>query len=215
MKDRPGTNAVAVISHALWTRRFGGDRRLIGRAILLDGKPATVVGVLPVRKPLPGPQQLGDLVRLHETIDVFRPKPRSPPTNALLAISITEGGAPAARIVGRGAAEPSWTRSNRPSRDRPRMTDGSACSSEPLHDSGSGTRVGPLVVLLAATPRALIVCVNLANLLLARHAGRRRDQAIRTALGAAARTLVAETLTRASSCWCGRRVRRRAAVARA
>ena len=46
-EDRPGFQHVAVISHELWTRRFGADRKLIGREILLNNEKYTVIGVLP------------------------------------------------------------------------------------------------------------------------------------------------------------------------
>ena len=67
------SNAVAVISQALWMRGFGGAPSAVGRTIQLDGEPVEIVGVLPAGAPLPGPQQLGDLVRLPRRLDVFRP----------------------------------------------------------------------------------------------------------------------------------------------
>src|SRR5262249_5573213 len=54
-EDHPGADGVAVISHALWLRRFGGDSTIVGRSVNLDGKPVTIVGVLPANAPLPGP----------------------------------------------------------------------------------------------------------------------------------------------------------------
>src|SRR6185436_15936895 len=72
-EDRVGFTAVAVIGHALWLRRFGGDPSVVGRTVLLDGVPVAIVGVLPADAPIPGPQQLGDLVRLPRVIDVYRP----------------------------------------------------------------------------------------------------------------------------------------------
>src|SRR5262249_5244936 len=72
-EDRAGADHVAVIGHQLWQRKFGADPAVVGRSITLDGKAVTVVGVLPAAAPVPGPQQLGDLVRLPPVIDVFRP----------------------------------------------------------------------------------------------------------------------------------------------
>jgi hypothetical protein len=46
-EDRPGKDHVAILSHALWETRFGSDRKIAGRTILLDGEPNTVIGVLP------------------------------------------------------------------------------------------------------------------------------------------------------------------------
>ena len=69
-EDRAGQNAVAIISHGLWMRRFGGDPAAIGQQVQLDGDLVEIVGILPARAPIPGPQQLGDLVRLPPAIDV-------------------------------------------------------------------------------------------------------------------------------------------------
>jgi putative ABC transport system permease protein len=77
-EDRPGANAVAVVSHALWMRRFGGDPGIVGRPVILDGAPVTIAGILPPRAPVPGPQQLGDLLRLPRSIDVYRPAAFTP-----------------------------------------------------------------------------------------------------------------------------------------
>ncbi len=45
-EDRPGVARLAVMSHGLWVRRFGGDPAIVGRAIVFDGEPYTVIGVL-------------------------------------------------------------------------------------------------------------------------------------------------------------------------
>ncbi|HXI28023.1 MAG TPA: ADOP family duplicated permease, partial [Vicinamibacterales bacterium] len=195
-EGRPGANAVAVISQTLWRRQFGGDRDVIGRAILLDGKPVTVVGVLPAGVPVPGQDQLGDLVRLPQAIDVFRPAAFTPAelassgdldygVVARLRPNVSAG----ALIAELDALEPAISRQTSDDGDK-------RVRVELLHDMLVRHARRPLVVLLAATAAVLlIVCVNLANLMLARHTGRRRDQAIRTALGASRRALVLETMT--------------------
>ena len=71
-EDREGGPAVVMIGEGLWRRRFASDSGAVGQSILLNGKP-TVVGVVPATAPLPGPDQLGSLVRLQPRADVFRP----------------------------------------------------------------------------------------------------------------------------------------------
>jgi putative ABC transport system permease protein len=190
-EDRRGANAVAILGHALWLRRFGGDRAIVGRAIVLDGTPVTVVGVLPARAPLPGPQQLGDLVRLPRAIEVYRPMALSP--EALRSPGDLNYG-----VVGRvrpgitAAALRAELDALAPAVSRQTGDDGrKRVLVQPLHQVVVRHARAPLTVLFSATVAVLlIVCVNLANLILARQAGRKREAAIRTALGAGRRTLV-------------------------
>ena len=79
-EDSVGQYAVTVISHALWMRRFGGNPSAIGQTVQLDRELVEIVGILPQGAPIPGPRQLGDLVRLPPAIDVFRPMAPSPET---------------------------------------------------------------------------------------------------------------------------------------
>ena len=195
MEERPGANAVAILGHALWLRRFGGDPSIIGRAITLDGTPVTVVGILAARTPLPGPQQLGDLVRLPKIVEIYRPI--ALPPDALRSPGDLNYGV-VARV--RPGVDASALRSEldalEPAVSRQTGDDGrKRVLVQPLQQVVARHARGPLTVLFAATVAVLIiVCVNLANLLLARHAGRRRDAAIRTALGAGRGTLIAEGL---------------------
>jgi len=124
-EDRAGAGRVAVIGYGLWQRKFGGDPSLVGRSVTLDGKPVTIVGVLPAAAPIPGPQQLGDLVRLPRTIDVFRPAAFSgdePRSSGDLDFGVIARLRPA---YVRTSCAPSSTRSNRPCRNRRATMDGS------------------------------------------------------------------------------------------
>jgi predicted permease len=195
-EDRPGGDAVAVISHELWIRTFGGDPSVIGRPVTLDGAPVIVVGVLPPQAPIPGQRQLGDLVRLPRAIDVFRPTAFTP--DELLSpgdldygviARVRPGTSPEALGSELDALAPAIAaRTNAPGPKRAVV--------QPLQALVVREARGPLALLLAATVAILlIVCVNLTNLLLARQAGRARDAAIRTALGAGRGRLIIEVLT--------------------
>ena len=194
-EDRPGTDGVAIISHGLWIRKFGGDPATIGRAVTLDGRQVTIIGVLPAYAPVPGPQQLGDLVRLPRAIDVFRPA-------AFTHDELRSSGDLDYGVIGRlrqgttlaairdelDALEPAISKETEDDGRKRTLV-------QPLQAMIVRNARGPLLVLLGATTAVLlIVCVNLTNLLLARHAARHRDAALRTALGAGRDRLIAESL---------------------
>jgi len=195
-EDRLGGAAVALISRALWTRKFGADPSIVGRAVTLDGAPVTIVGVLPARAAIPGPQQLGDLVRLPRAIDVFRPAAfsadelRSPGDLDYGVIARVRRGTVADALGAElDALEPEIAKLTGDEGHKQAVV-------QPLQALIVRDARAPLLLLLAATAAILlIVCVNLTNLLLARHAGRARDAAIRTALGAGRSRLVIESLT--------------------
>jgi predicted permease len=197
-EDRLGAAPVAVISHALWMRRFAGDPAVVGRTIRLDDEPVTIAGVLPARAPVPGPQHLGDLLRLAAAIDIYRPLVLSPEArrsrgdlNYGVVARMRDGVTPdalRAELDGMEAAISAQIGDD----GRKRVV------VRPLQQVVTRHARRPLTILFAATVGVLlIVCVNLANLLLARQAGRRRDAAIRTALGAARATLIADAMTEA------------------
>ena len=194
-EGRPGEDGVAIISHALWIRKFGGDPATVGRVVTLDGRPVTIVGVLPAGAPIPGPQQLGDLVRLPRAVEVFRPAAFT--QNELRSSGDLDYG-----VIGRlqqgttTAAVREELDALEPAISKETEDDGQKRTSvQPLQAMIVRNARAPLLVLLGATAAVLlIVCVNLTNLLLARHAARHRDAALRTALGAGRDRLIAESL---------------------
>jgi putative ABC transport system permease protein len=189
-----------VISNRLWQRKFGGDASVVGRSVTLDGKAVTIVGVLPAAAPIPGSQQLGDLVRLPRTIDVFRPVASS--ADELQSSGDLDYGVIARLQPG---VRPETVRAEldalEPAVSKQTGDDGrKRVLVLPLQALVVRNARAPLMVLLFATAALLlIVCVNLANLLLARHAGRRRDAAICTALGAGRGRLIVESLSESLS----------------
>ena len=192
---KPGAERTVIISNGLWVRRFGADPSVVGRTIQLNGKPSVVVGVLPASARLPGPGELGPLVLIPQRLDVFV-------TRAFTDDELRSEGDFDYGVIARlregvslEAARAEFDTIEREIsshlHDRTRLR----ALVQPLQDVIVRDARGPLLLLFGATAAVLlIVCVNLANLLLARRAARRRDEAVKRALGAAATHLLGESI---------------------
>ena len=178
--DRAGAPPVVVLSHRLWLRRFGADRGVVGKSVRLNGEPHTVVGVMPAKFGFPEFAQLWTPIAGRR--DHQAPDDRSLGVVGRLAASTTAAGAQAemATIAAAMAAE-------RPDTHRG-WTVRIAPIERPLADTGANA--GVALGLAAAGFVLLITCANLANLMLARGAARRRETAVRAALGASRADLI-------------------------
>src|SRR6185503_7666645 len=175
---------VVVISDAVWHRRYGADESAIGRLIRLDDRPYMIVGVM-----LPKfrfPSQSDAWIALTPALDLFGARGRGVSIVARLApkVSIEQANAElAARIL-----PAAGSRSVRAGIARPLSSMGIGSEERVI----TGSLMGATAVLV------LMACVNVANLLLARGAGRRREIAVRAALGASrariARQLLIESV---------------------
>jgi predicted permease len=190
--DTPGQQRVVVLSYGLWRRRFGADPQLVGKTLTLNGASYTVVGVLPPQFFFPiRPIREAELaVPLAPDADPWRGVRTS--TNFLYALARLKPG------VTREQAEADLTSVAQRLRQQYPISNARKLGVRlsPLHEEVVGDFRLALWVLLGAVGMVLLItCVNLANLALARAAGRQREMAIRTALGATRRRLIQQLAT--------------------
>lgn len=195
-EDSIGHDPAVVLSHGLWTRRFGGDRDIVGREIPINGTQYLVVGVTPPDFEDPSLTDAGSqppqLWRV--TPPYFNAKDSDRSSKSFAAVARLRKGVAvsAARTELSGIAA-------RLALQYPEANAGRGVRVVTLKEQITAPVRGSLLLLLAATGLlVLIACVNIANLMLARAIGRSREMALRTALGAGrgrlARQLLAESL---------------------
>jgi putative ABC transport system permease protein len=186
-EEQPGRDQEVIMSYGLWARRYGADRSLVGRPITINGAAYTVVGVMPRgfqfqfwsgerQLWVPGGWTVGDQDRgSHSFLCVGRMKPGVDLQQTRAEVD----------TIGRGL-----------SKEYPAQFPDGTIRLEALQETGVTDLKPGLTLMLAVVGFVLLIaCVNVANLTLARAAGRSRELAIRAAIGASGRRIIRQLLT--------------------
>ncbi|MGB6484713.1 MAG: ABC transporter permease [Candidatus Acidiferrales bacterium] len=186
-EEQPGHDHVVILSHGIWVRHFGSDPNIIDRSITVDGQPFTVVGVLPAGF---------DLLGFGQPMDLWMPLSFAPgeirrDNPSLIVFARLKDGTSLAQ-----ANADLSTVAHRLSMEYPATNQGTGVNVALLSSQINRHSGDPLLVLLAVVGLVLLIaCANVANLMLSRSAGRQREVAIRSALGARRFRLLRQLLT--------------------
>src|SRR5580704_12119992 len=194
-EDQAGRDRVVLLNEELWKRRFGADPSVAGRKIILDGNPYEVIGVLPASFHFPKIGQLFAMTFAADQPQIWKPfglrdeeKDDMGDFNFVCIARLGPG-----VTASQALSELNVVQGNIAGRLREKVELRAALV--PLREQITGrARSGLLLILGTVGTVLLIGCVNIANLLLARATARRREIAIRSAIGASSRRLMRQML---------------------